>query len=139
MIKDLIKKENISLEGRGIPSDSYFHVKFADGSEITEHEANWKDISEEKQVLFLNRKKVVQVCVHQLKEITLIHGDIQTTIDVGTDERVYQSIAMIAYLTSSGETIQKVIGRKVGKIKGEKVIEERLIDGRTNEIIGFTF
>ncbi len=134
-----IKKESKTLIERGISSDSYFYAKFTDGSERKEHDTNWSDFSEKKEVEFMGRKKIVYVSKHSVKELTIKHGNLETTIEVDTGEEVYQSIVSSSFLRNDSIVEHKILGRKVGKIKDGKVIEERFIDGRTGEIIGMKF
>lgn len=139
MISDSVVTETRTLEQRGLPIDSYFVVVFADGSERTEHSTNWSALSEDQYVQFGDRKKVVRVSVHPVKKITIHHGELETTISAEDGEEVYQSFTSSATQKTDGTVEQKIVGRKVGKVKEGRVLEEKFIDCRTNEVMGMKF
>ena len=139
MIGDQITIETRTLEQRGLPTDSYFVVVFTDGSERTEHETNWSDMSEDQYVQFGDRKKVVQTCKFPVREITIHHGELETTVSAEDGEEVYQSFTSSATQQSDGSTSQQILGRKVGKVKDGRVTEEKFLDLSTDEITGIKF
>jgi hypothetical protein len=128
MYSDNIKRQNETLEKRGIPSHSHFHIEFEDGSTITEHGYNWSDISEEIVVDHFGSKKIAVSCTHPIKAITINHAWQSVIVRPEKGERVYQSIRSNAVLQSDGRVISYVIGRVVGRIKDGVVIEEQVID-----------
>jgi hypothetical protein len=136
MISDSVVTETRTLEQRGLPTDSYFVVVFTDGSERTEHSTNWSALSEDQYVQFGDRKKVVRVSIHPIRKITIHHGELETTISAEDGEDIYQSFTSSTTHQSDGSTVEKLIGRKVGRVKNGVVIEERFIDARTSEITG---
>jgi len=138
-IAEQIKKETLSLEQRGVPSDSFFRLIFTDGSTVDEHTVNWSDVSEAEYVEFSDQHKTVLLCQYPVKELIMSHGGITTTIEVEEGEKVYQSIAATATYASEQTVIQKIIGRRIGKVRDGKVTEERFIDGRTSEVLGMKF
>lgn len=130
------RTEKRSLNDRGVPSDSFFHVYFSDGSERSEHDLNWSDLAEFVLVDFFGRKKVVCLSSYQIKKLVISHNGLTTEIEVKDGEKVYQAIVGHATYRSDGETENKVTGRIIGKVKNGIVLEERLIDGQTGEITG---
>ena len=124
---------------RGIPEHSHFKARFRDDSERTEHNTNWSDFSEKREVIFGDNKKIVYVSKHPLKELTIKHGDLETTITAKEGEELYQAIISMSMLRDDGTVENKIIGRRIGHIKNGRVLEERVIDGRMNEILGLGF
>lgn len=138
-IADKIKTETLSLESRGLPSDSYFEVVFTDNSIINEKDHNWRDIAKEQYVVYDNTRKTVLVSRFPIKEITIHHGLLSTTLVAGEGEDIYQNLTSSASYKGGERAEWQIIGRKVGKIKNGKVIEEHYLNGQTNEVIGFKF
>jgi hypothetical protein len=139
MISDSVVTETRTLEQRGLPTDSYFVVVFTDGSERTEHSTNWSALSEDQYVQFGDRKKVVRVSIHPIRKITIHHGELETTISAEDGEDIYQSFTSSTTHQSDGSTVEKLIGRKVGRVKNGVVVEEKFIDTRLSEVTGIKF
>lgn len=135
-LSESLKTESKNLEERGLPKDSFFHVHFKDGSDRTEHDLNWSEMSEKVVVDFFGQQKVVAISVHPIVKLRVKHGELETEIEVNSGEKIYQAMTSQAIYRNNGTTSNKVIGRIVGKVKDGKVIEERFIDGRTGEITG---
>ena len=121
-------QRNPSLE------DSFFCLTLSDDSVIKD--VSWSSISEQILVQFMDHQKTVLVCKMPVKKITVQHEGLKVEMEIEKDEQVYQSMRSEASYLSDGTTEQKVIGRVVGKIKNGRVIEEKILDSRINEIIG---
>ena len=137
MITDAIKKTEQTLEERGLQPDSYYHIVFSDGSEITEKESNWSDFSTLKRVSYKGMKKSVMSSNHPIKTIPIFHGELSTKVDVSEGQEVYQAIRSETLFMPNGSKQSRIIGRVVGIIRDGEVIEERFINGMHNSILGF--
>jgi hypothetical protein len=133
MIK--LKKEKRTLEERGL-KDSCFECVFLDDSKISEEDYNWHDMSEEKEVKFGDITKKVRVCKYPIKKITMNHKNLKTTITVPKDCQVYQSIVAEMTFLPNGQKENRILGRLVGIVKDDKVIEERFLGSDFNEVMG---
>lgn len=136
MISQTIKRISDSLTTRGLAEDSHFTVHFTDGSFVCEKDCNWSDISEDITCKFGNGTKLVKTCIHPVQKITIKHGTLETKIDVPDGCKVYQAIRAEAFFTGTGETKNTTIGRVVGIVRDDIVIEERFLNGLEGEIIG---
>jgi hypothetical protein len=116
---------------------SYFAVEFTDKSKIDESMADWSDMAEEQIVKYGDRIKTVRLCTYPVSKITIYHKGMETTIAVPKDCRAYQSIKAETVFKPDGSKIDRVLGRLVGIVKNNEVIEERFIDELQNNIIGF--
>jgi hypothetical protein len=128
MYNENIKKQELSLEQRGIPSHSHFVVEFQDGSFVTENEVNWSDISEETIVDHFGIKKIGMVCTHPIKCVTINHAGSSITIVPNEGEQIYQAIKSNAVLQNDGQTLNRIVGRVIGRIKDGVVLEEQMIN-----------
>lgn len=135
-LSEQLKKEKRSLVERGLHEDSYFHVHFDDGSDRKEHDLNWSDFSEKVLVDFFGSQKVVSLAKQPIKKLIINHGELTTELHLEKGEQVYQAITSQSSYMTNGETLNRIIGRIVGKVKDGKVIEERFLDGRTGEVTG---
>lgn len=133
---DKVGREKCSLKERNV--EGHFSVVFDDDTERTEHDTNWSEFSVEKKVGYGTGFKVVRVSNLPVKKITIKHNTLETTIEVPSGCEVYQAIRSRALLTLEGSTQKNfLVGRVVGLIKDDKVIEERFLNFLTNEITGF--
>jgi hypothetical protein len=131
--------ETRTLEQRGLPVDSYFEVVLKDGSIISEKNHNWHDISEEQVLLHGATKKIANVCTIPIKKITIHHVGLEASIEPEKGEQVYQAIKSSATLQSDSSVINEIVGRVVGCIKNGVVTQEKIIDARTQEVVGIKF
>ncbi len=136
MQSNKIKKQNKSLEERGIPFNSLFIIKFQDGSMITEHECNWSELSETKVVNYFGGKKTIAVCIHPVKTLRIEHGEMTHTIEIPENCEVYQAIRAETNFMSNGIKKDKINGRVVGLVKDNEVIEEYFLNGLEGRIMG---
>ena len=136
MIKDEILKTEQTLSERGIPEDSFWTVTFTDGSEISEQETKWILFSEEKEVRYLGKKKMVLVSKFPVKKIKCVFESMETEIEVPEGCQAYQAIRSEALFIQE-QTKNRIVGRLIGVIKDNEVIEERFINGIQNKVEGF--
>lgn len=125
-----------SLSERGMEEGSYFRVFFKDGSSLTEHECNWSSISEQRTVRYLHSLKVFNVCNLPIVRIEVVHAGISDGIDVPEDCVAYQAIRGETTLSPHFKRV-RTIGRVLGLIRGDMVVEERFLDGLQLKVSGF--
>lgn len=137
-ILDGIKKETRSFSERHLPENSHFEVEFQDGSRAHEHDFNWSSFSDEVIVKKMGQAKVVRLCKHPVKKVSITHVGQTITLDVPKGCRPYQAIVAESTFIPNRGTVNRVVGRIVGLVndKGE-VVEERSINGMTGEIFGY--
>jgi len=138
-ISEKIKKESRTLLERGLPENSYFHVIFDDDSEVDENNTNWSALSEEQIVNYAGQYKMVRVCTYKIKKITIKHNDLTVEIIPKDNEGIYQSVKMLVVFDQNGNPMNQMLGRTIGLVKENIVIEEHFLDSRLNEIIGLKF
>jgi len=118
--------------------DTYFEVVFSDDSTVDERTVNWSAISEENTVTYMGALKLVMVCKFPVKTIRIVHDSLTTDVTVPEGCGVYQAFKSESLFNSKGEKIlDRINGRIVGLVKDGEVIEERFLDGRGNQVIGF--
>jgi hypothetical protein len=132
-------KTKHTMAERGLDDDSYFTVKLKDGTEHHEHDVSWDDISDVQWVSCGGAKKQVNLCKHQLKRITVRHGQLATFIDVPKGCSVYQIVCARALFAVNRSVRHKVIGRKVGIVKDGVVVEEHFLDAENGTVRGLRF
>lgn len=138
MISEQITIESKTLVERGIPQDSYFEIVFEDGSQRNESNTNWRDFSIEKDVKYGDRMKTVMVSRYNISKITMNHGSLQKIVDVSANCEVYQAIRSQSAFSMTGKGLSSdILGRSLGLVQNDEVIEEYFLNGITNEIIGF--
>ena len=135
MISDSIQKTNKTLVERGIPDDSYFEVVFNDGSKVTEMETSWSLFSHKKVVDYMGNQKMCFVSDVQIKSIQIFLNGLQTKIEVPFGVEVYQFMRSERLVAKDNDE-SKVIGRGIGLIKNDEIIEERYIDAVENQVKG---
>ena len=132
-----IPKAELTLEERGLPDNSFFEANLKSGAVHSEVDTNWSDMSEEVEVELNGEMKKVRTCSHDIKTLTVTHGDLSVTVNAKPGEKLYQYIRAQTTFFPGGSSVDEMIGRAVGKVKDGKIIEEKYIDVRTNEILGF--
>jgi hypothetical protein len=137
MITDEIQKTTQSLEERGIPNDSFWTAIFEDDSEITEKETNWSFFSDKKIVEYLDKKKMVNISKFPVKKLTCILEGLKAEIDVPEGCQVYQAVRSEAIIVPNFQRKDRIIGRIIGIVKNDKIIEELYINALTLKIEGF--
>jgi len=103
---------------------------------VSEKQTNWSEISEEKAVTCFGRKRVCSVAKPQASKIRIVLGKLEATIEIPPDCQVYQFIRS-QQLFAKGVNEYTVIGRGIGLIKEDKVIEEKFINALENTVEGF--
>lgn len=136
MIADTIQKTNQTLEERGIPNNSYFEIIFPDASRISEHDVNWSSISQKKQCAYFGNKKLCHVCTLPVKRIEAWHDGLHSFIDVPEGCEVYQAVRGDTLIIPNYERTDRVIGRVIGIIKDNEVIEEHFLNGLMYSVEG---
>jgi hypothetical protein len=135
MISDTIPKTKATLAERGIPDDSYFEVVFNDGSKVTEMETSWSLFSHKKVVDYLGNQKMCFVSDIQIKSIQIFLNGLQTKMEVPFGVEVYQFMRS-ERLVAKDTDASKIIGRGIGLIEDDEIIEERYIDAVENQVKG---
>lgn len=115
--------------------DSYFELEFSDGSKVDERAVNWSSVAEQRTVYMSERPKTVMVCTLEVKTIRVVHKGLETLIEVPRGLQVYQACKSQAiYVDGRAET--SMIGRTVGLVDGDKIVEERYLDGIAGQVVG---
>lgn len=131
------KKEKKSLAERGVPMDSSFEAHLEDGNVLREQEHNWSDLSEERDVEHPSGTKRFPVSRFPIKRLIVQHGDLETEVEIPKGCEVYQVVCSRLFFLPDGSRHISHIGRVVGIVKDGKVVEERFLNGATDEIRGF--
>jgi hypothetical protein len=116
---------------------SYFEVVFEDGSVRDEKDLNWSDISQEMIVDYKEKQKTVFVSIPKIKKIKVTHKDLSVELDIPDNCQVYQAIRSNATLVPGQPTVHSTIGRVIGLIKDNRVVEERFINIPEKVVLGF--
>lgn len=133
---DTIERHPLSLKDRGLPEDSFFEVVFADDSRISEHEVNWSSIAERRIVNYGAGKKGVMVCRFPVKRIQVRLEDLEASIDVPEGHETYQATRSEAVIIPGYGRQDRVVGRVLGILKGDTVIEEKFINALEYRVQG---
>lgn len=136
MITDSLKKETKTLTERGLHDRSHFTAHFTDGSSINEAEYNWSDVSTETVVDFFGRKKTVMLSAHPVSKIVMEHEGLHTELDVPEGHQVYQAVRGGTSFVPGQDAPAVILGRIVGIVKDATVVEERFLDGMSNQVLG---
>lgn len=137
MIKDSYSKANRTIVERIGRNDSFFEITLSDGSVMNETEYTWNEISKEQHVKFGMGFKTVRLCTLPVSKIKLVHGILNTEIQVAEGQQVYQFLRGMTSFLPTGEKKDAMLGRGIGLVEGERIVEERFLSGVTNEITGF--
>lgn len=120
---------------RGLPGGSFFRVVFPDGSLREEHDTSWGDMSERRTVKYFGQKKTVYTCTFPVKRLEMFHDGMEAIVDVPEDCQVFQSVQSRQDF-GGGSGRNTVVGRRVGIVRGDSVIEERFLNGVNHEVLG---
>lgn len=114
----------------------HFKLILADGSEVTDAQSSWSEISDMIRVRYFDNPKTVFVCNLSVKKICVTNGELSAEIDVPEGAQVYYAIRSETILFSSREKAEQVLGNVVGLVKDGEVIEERFLNSQQNEVVG---
>ena len=128
LLSNKIKRAGKTLEERGLPADSFFEVEFTDGSVASEKHVSWSAFCEERRVRYFDATKTVFVCALPARRIRMRHGSLIANMDVPQGSEVYQSVRSETVLMS-GKRVDTVIGRVIGIIDEDEVVEEQFLNG----------
>ncbi len=131
-----ILKTHKSLKDRGLPNNSFFSLQFTDKSSCSEHDTSWIGMSERREVDYFGSKKIVHVCSHNVKKISVSHEEMNISINVPTGCEVYQSVRAETVFLHNGQKEYRIVGRIIGLVKDGEVIEEQFINGLQREVTG---
>lgn len=137
MIAKTIEKTTQTLNERGIPNGSFWTVVFEDGSRLTENNSNWSTFSEKKIVNFLGQKKMVNICKFKVKTLECCHEGLQAYLSVPEDCQVYQAIRSEALILPNVMRRDSIVGRIIGIVKGDEVIQEYYLNSLEYKVEGF--
>jgi len=124
-------------EERRIPANSHFEVEFDGGEKRHEDDTSWNDFSDERKVKFLDDERIVPVSKFKVKKLTLVANGKTVVMVPKDDEEIYQMIHSRVIFVPGGKTENTSLGRVVGIVKGDEVIEEKYISLLTDEVVGF--
>ena len=117
--------------------DSFFEIKLEDGSYMSEKETKLSSISEIKKVKFLGKEKTVSACKFKLKSIKCFHEGMEAEIEIPYGCQAYQAIRSEAVIIKDIQRKDRILGRIIGVIKNDEVIEEKFINGIELKVQGF--
>ena len=116
--------------------ESYYLITFQDGSSAHSDEVSWYDISEKITVSRRGKPSLVYASRVPIKSITAHHHGLEKTIEIPEGCRVFH--AMAARTTFAGDrTKNDILGRTIGIIKENIVVEEYNINIEAGTITGF--
>jgi hypothetical protein len=116
--------------------NSSYTLTFPDGTTTNSNDIGWQEISSKVKVT--RNGKVVQAYVSfaPISSIYVSHNGLEKSLDVPHDCGVFQSVT--ARTTFIGDTLKtEEIGRTIGLVKDNIVIEEYNLSSETNSINGF--
>ena len=116
--------------------DSYYKIILKDSRTITSEEMSWKANSDEVLVNYNNKKRLLYVSRLPILKIFAFHDGLHSELKVKEGEKVYQSMISETIVVNEHNT-SKVLARVIGLVKDGKIIEEKILDGRTSQVIGF--
>ena len=73
----------------------------------------------------------------KIKHIKVVHSGLETEFDVPDDCRVYQSVHGNSTYIPGGAATHSTVGRFVGLIKNNRIIEERFLNAVEGIVVGF--
>lgn len=117
--------------------DSYFEVTFDDGSVRDERDLNWSAISTLRTVSYKDSNRAVFECTEKVKHIKIVHNELSTEFDIPDDCTLFQSVHSTAVYSPGGGSAHRVVGRYVGLIKNDRIIEERFLNDVEGIVSGF--
>lgn len=117
--------------------NSYFEVMFNDGSIVKEYDTNWSAFAKQEEVNYQNKKRTVYTSIYPIKKIKIYHKGLQTELDVPDDHKVYQSMRSRATFTPNGRKDNLILGRYVGLIKDNRIVEERFLSEYEGIVTGY--
>lgn len=136
MIKDDILKKS----KKTISKDNHaFEVIFSDGSPVNHKDCHWSDFSKKKEVRIGENLKSVSISKHRIKTIKVEHDGKIIHLDIPDGCDVYMHNTSQTTFYPDGNRMTTLLGRTIGIVKDDKVIEERTINLMSGEIIGFKY
>jgi len=108
-----------------------------DNKEISEQETEWSSISTPIEVKYLDRKKMVHICTLPVKNIKCILENLETEIEVTEDCFVYQATRGEALIIKDISRKDRVLGKIIGLVRNNEVVEEKYINAIEQKIEGF--
>lgn len=123
-----INREAKSLSERGLHDHAFFSAHFDDGSSRTEHDTNWSEMAEKKDVKDPRGQthRSVMLAKVPLKSLKISYNGFEKELTVGDGEELFQANIGELYW-SNNTTINRLIGKRIGKVKNGKIIEEHII------------
>ncbi len=98
--------------------------------------AEWVDISEQKRVIYQDGTKTVNICKYDVQSIIIKHGELQTNVDIPAEYQCYYAIRAQKTLIMA-EDRDAILGRVVGLVKGDEVVEERFLNAYEGHVQGW--
>lgn len=114
-----------------------FEIEFPDGSKRTEHNTDWNAIGTLRTVKHEDRDKTIMICNVPIKKLKVKCLELSKELTSKKDEDLYQMTraSIMESREKPGEYVTTVVGKTIGRLKGDKIIEEYFLDARTNKII----
>ena len=112
-----------------------FEIEFQDGSVRTEHDTDWNHIGKLREVHLGENRKVIKTCTVPIRSLRVVHGTMVMELEARPGEELYQATRGSQSLTTDGRVVTSIVGKTIGRIKNNNIVEEYFLDGRTNEIV----
>lgn len=116
--------------------NSFYKIYFEDGSSADSEKISWYNCAEKIKVKRGNRYKLVYASTAPIKSILVHHNNLEKKLDVPEGHRVFQAICARTNFVGNSTT-NEILGRIVGLIKGNEVVEEYNLSSESDSILGF--
>ncbi len=123
-------------------SSSFHEIEFKNGkkchSQTQPMQASWMRNAVKMRVKRGNQYKTVFASYVPIKCLTVHHNGLKHAMNVPEGCQVFQSIVAQSQFDGKNRT-DTVLGRIVGIIKNNEVLEEYFLDGVSHNIVGFKY
>jgi hypothetical protein len=115
---------------------SFYTITLRDGTSLHSDDISWHDHSEKMKVSRRGNTSLVYASTTPIKSITVHHHGLEKSVEIPEGCRIFQSTA--ARTTFSGDKSKnEILGRTIGIIKDNTVVEEYNLNIEARTITGF--
>ncbi len=115
---------------------SFYTITFRDGSSAHSDDISWHNISDKIKVSRRGKPSLVYASRVPIKSFTAHHHGLEKSIDIPEGCQVFQTTAARTTFVG-GDIKNEILGRTIGIIKDNVVIEEYNINIEDGTITGF--
>ena len=101
-----------------------------------ETDCSWHAQGHTKEVEYFGGKKTICVSNNKIKHIHVCHNGLEKELDIPEGHEVYQAIRSEVTFYPNQKKKEKILGRVVGLVKDNKVVEEYFLNDIANEVVG---